>query len=163
MKRANLFFCSLIAIMLFVSCSTSKEARSYKKEINGHWQLQTVVTEGITGKIKAQVFNEADFNCFVGSNWSFNQNNSLGSYTIAKNAGECAAIKRDIRWSIYEEANKPKLLQFKRLDAKLNEIDAASGGFRFTIVKIDNSTMQLRSDITFEGRPASFTYNFVKN
>lgn len=163
MKRTNLLFSSVIVIMLFASCATSKEARSYKNSINGHWQLQTVVTEGITGKVKAQVFNEADFNCFVGSSWSFNQNNSLGSYSIAKNAGECVAIKRDIRWSIYEATGKQKLLQFKRLDGKLKEIDEAGGGYRFTIVKIDNSSMQLKNDIIFEGRPASFIYNFVKN
>ncbi|MEP6712832.1 MAG: lipocalin family protein, partial [Ferruginibacter sp.] len=163
MKRTNLLFSSIIIIMLFASCATSKEARSYRKSVNGSWQLQTVVTEGITGKIKAQVFNEADFNCFVGSSWSFNQNNSLGSYTIAKNAGECVAIKREFRWSVYEAADQPKLLQFKRLDNKLKEIDEAGGGFRFTIIKVDNTSMQLKSDITFEGRPASFTYNFVKN
>ncbi|MEO6538044.1 MAG: lipocalin family protein [Ferruginibacter sp.] len=163
MKRTSLLLTSFIFIILFTSCATSKEARNYKKSINGRWQLQTVVTEGITGKIKAKVFNEADFNCFVGSNWSFNQNNALGSYTIAKNGGECVAVKRDIRWSVYETKDQPTLLQFKRLDNKLKEIDENSGGFRFTIVKVDNVSMQLRSDITFEGKPASFIYNFVKN
>ena len=163
MKRVNLLFSSIIVIMLFASCASSKEARSYRKSIDGHWQLQTVVTEGITGKVKALVFNEADFNCFVGSSWSFNQNNSLGNYTISKNGGECVAIKRDIRWSVYEATGQPKLLQFKRLDRKLKEIDENSGGFRFTILNLNNTSMQLRSDITFEGKPASFIYNFVKN
>lgn len=153
---------AVLTILIFSSCSTSKEARTYKKTIDGNWQLQTVVTEGITGKIKAQIFNEEDFNCFVGSTWNFNSNNSLGSYNISKNGNECVAIKRDIRWSIYEAPNEPKLLQFKRLDAKLKEIDEG-GGFRFTILQADNTSMKLRSDITFEGRPASFIYNFVRN
>ena len=88
MKRANLFFSSIIVIMLLVSCSTSKQGRTYRKEINGHWQLQTVVTEGIMGKIKAQVFNEADFNCFIGTSWEFNDQNNTGTYTVNKNGNE---------------------------------------------------------------------------
>ncbi len=157
---------SLISLLLigffFISCSTSKEARTYKKSIDGNWQLQTVVTEGITGKVKALVFNEADFNCFIGSNWNFNDHNSLGSYSITKNADECVSIKRNIRWSIYEATgNEPKLFQFKRLDDKYKEIDDG-GGFRFTIEQVNDKTMQLRSNITFEGKPASFIYNFVR-
>ncbi|MDB5203199.1 MAG: Conserved hypothetical lipoprotein [Ferruginibacter sp.] len=163
MKRLSMLLSSLLMITMLVSCATSKEARTYKKTINGNWQLQTVITEGITGKIKAQVFNEQDFNCFVGSAWSFNQNNSLGSYAISKNGGECVAVKRDIRWSIYEAAGEPKLLQFKRLDTKLKEIDENGGGFRFTIVQLDDSKMQLRNDVVFEGKTASFIYNFVRN
>ena len=148
--------------MLLAGCATSKEARTYKKTVNGNWQLQKVVSEGITGTIKAQIFNEADFNCFVGSTWNFNSNNNLGSYSISKNADECAAVKRNIRWSVYEATGEPKLFQFKRLDDNLKEVDENSGGFRFTIVQMDNNTMQLKSDIMFEGKPASFIYNFIR-
>ncbi len=162
MKRANLIFNLIILIFLFASCTTSKEARTYKRTLDGNWQLQTVVSEGIMGKVKILLFNEADFNCFVGSSWSFNDRNSLGSYTVNKNGNECATVKRDIRWSIYEAPNEPKLLQFKRLDEKLKEIDDG-GGFRFTVVQLDDKSMQLRSNITFEGKPASLVYNFVRN
>lgn len=162
MKKAALIFDIILLILLFASCATSKEARTYRKTIDGNWQLQTVVSEGITGRIKAQLFNEADFNCFIGSTWSFKNNSSLGSYTIMQNANECAAVKRNIRWSIYEAKDQPKLFQFKRLDNKLKEIDENSGGFRFTITQIDAHNMQLRSDITFEGKPAAFIYKFVK-
>lgn len=161
MKKIHLLFSVMAAMVILASCSTSKEARVQRRTIDGNWQLQTVVTEGITGKIKAQIFNEEDFNCFVGSSWSFNGNNSLGSYSIAQNSGECVAIKRQIRWSIYEATGQPKLFQFKRLDDKLKEIDEG-GGFRFTIVQVNDNSMQLRSDITFEGKPASFIYNFVR-
>lgn len=164
MKRAALIFDIILLILLFLisSCATSKEGRTYRKSIHGHWQLQTVVSEGITGKIKVQFFNEADFDCFIGSTWNFNNDNSLGNYTIMQNANQCAAVKRNIRWSIYEAKDQPKLFQFKRLDDKLKEIDESSGGFRFTILQLDDRIMQLRSDITFEGKPAAFIYNFVK-
>lgn len=163
MKTIKLVFAASLLMFILYSCATSKEARTYKKTVDGNWQLQTVVSEGIQGTIKAQIFNEEDFNCFVGSSWNFNSRNSLGSYTISNNAGECVAMKRDIRWSIYEAEGQPKLLQFKRLDNKLKELDEASGGFRFTIVQLNDNTMQLRSDITFEGKPAAFIYNFVRN
>ncbi len=162
MKKANLLFNLLIIIYLLASCASSKEARTYKKSIDGNWQLQTVVTEGIMGKVKVQLFNEAEFNCFVGSSWSFNQNNSLGTYNISKNANECAAVKRNIRWTVYEATGEPKLLQFKRLDDKLKVMDDGDG-FRFTIVQLDKNTMQLKSNITFENKPAALVYNFVRN
>ena len=162
MKKANLLFNLLIIIYLLASCASSKEARVYKKLIDGNWQLQTVVTEGIMGKVKVQLFNEAEFNCFVGSSWSFNQNNSLGTYNISKNANECAAVKRNIRWTIYEATGEPKLLQFKRLDDKLKVMDDGDG-FRFTIVQLDKNTMQLKSNITFENKPAALIYNFIRN
>lgn len=163
MKKTSIAILSLILIAFLVqSCSTSKEARTFKKTIDGNWQLKTVVTEGIMGKVKVQLFNEADFNCFVGSNWNFNDRNSLGSYNISKNGEECAQIKRDIRWTIYEAPNEPKLLQFKRLDDKLKALDDGAG-FRFTIIQLDDNTMQLKSTLNFENKPASLIYNFVRN
>ncbi len=158
------FTLSLICALFFLSsCSVSKEARSFKNSIDGKWQLQTVTTEGIMGKVKAQILNEADLNCFVGSNWSFNRNNSLGTYSISQNAGECVAVTRNIRWSIYEAKDEPKLFQFKKLDDKLKPVEEGNAGYRFTILKLDDHTMQLRNDISFEGKPASFIYNFVRN
>lgn len=162
MKRPKLIFSLIMVACFFASCSSSKQARTYKKTIDGNWLLQTIVTEKISGKFNAAFFNEADFNCFIGSSWNFNDRNSLGTYTINKNGNECAFIKRNIRWSVYEAAAAdPKLLQFKRLDEKYRDIDDG-GGFRFTILKLDNNSMQLRSDITFEGKPVSFIYNFVR-
>ena len=162
MKKFKVIAAFSLALVFFASCSTSKEARTYKKSIDGNWQLQTVVSEGIMGKVKAQIFNEEDFNCFVGSTWSFNKRNSLGSYTISANGAECVAVKREIRWSVYEATGEPKLFQFKRLNSKLKEMDENSAGFRFTIVQLNNNSMQLKSDIMFEGKPASFIYNFVR-
>lgn len=155
--------CTATLIFLAVSCSGTKEGRDYRRTIDGNWQLQTITTEGITGKIKAQILNEADFNCFVGSIWNFNKNNSLGSYTIGKNGKECAAIKRNIRWSVYETEGSPKMLQYKRVDDKYKDMDEGAAGFRFTILSADNNSMKLKNDFSFEGKPASFIYNFVKN
>ncbi len=162
MKKIRILFSLLAIILIATSCSSSKEARTYKRTVDGNWQLQTITTEGITGKIKAQILDEADFNCFIGSTWGFNKANSLGNYEITKNGGECVAIKRSIRWSIFEEKAVPKMLQYKRVDAKFRDMDEGKAGFKFTILNLDDNTMQLKSDISFEGKPASFIYNFVK-
>ncbi len=157
-KLTSLFFAIFI---LLASCSTSKQARTYERTIDGTWQLQTVETQGITGQIKARVFNEEDFNCFIGSTWKFNKGNNLGSYNISKNGGECVAIKRDIRWSIYEPISGIREFQFKRLDTNLKEI-ANDAGFRFTILQLNTANMQLRNEFPFEGKTAAFIYNFVR-
>jgi len=162
MKQTSILFSLLVASTILLSCSSSKQARAYRADVDGNWQLQTISTEGISGKIKTQILNEADMSCFIGSSWSFNQNNSMGSYTINVNGGECASVKRDIRWSIYEAPNEPKLFQFKKLDANLKEIEEGNAGYRFTILELNVQNMRLRNDITFEGKQASIIYNFIK-
>ncbi|RYY49255.1 MAG: hypothetical protein EOO06_07830 [Chitinophagaceae bacterium] len=164
MKKIKFFAAVLLAAAFLASCATSKEARTYRRQIDGKWQLQTVITEGITlaSQTKALLLNEADLKCFVGSSWSFNDNNSLGSYSISQNAGECVAVKRDFRWSIYEAEGQPKLFQFKKVDAKYKPIEEGNAGYRFTIMQLDKTTMKLKSDVTFEGKQASFIYNFVR-
>lgn len=161
LKRAALIFDIILLILLFSSCATTGVSRNMKS-IHGNWQLQTVISEGIREKVSSQLFNEADFNCFIGSTWNFNKNTSLGNYTIQKNANECASVKRNIRWSVYEAKDQPGLFQFKRLDDNLKEIDENTGGIRFTILHLDNKNMQLKSDLSFEGKPAAFIYNFIK-
>ena len=155
---------SLIIIMFsifFSACSVTKEARSMKKDINGNWILQTITTEGITGVVKTKIFNEADFGCFIGSEWNFIANNSMGSYTIVDPYKECPAVKRFIRWSIYEPKDAAKEFQFKRLDDKRNAMDDGAG-FRLTIAQLDKSQMKLKSEITFAGKPAVIIYNFQR-
>lgn len=144
----------------------SKDAKGMKKNINGTWTLQSInvegmSTQGVEIKFKATIFNEADYNCFVGSTWNFISNNSMGSYTININQGNCAGITRKIRWSIYE-GGAEKLFQFKRLETKKTAMDD-NNGFRLRITTLDNTMMQLKSDNTFDGRTVTFVYNFVKN
>lgn len=161
MKRAALIFDIIIIILLFASCMAARESRTFQKSMNGNWQLQTIVSEGVAGKIKTQLFNEADFDCFIGSTWNFNNENNMGNYSIST-APTCAAVKRNIRWSIYEAKDQPKLLQYKRLDNNMNEIDENSSGFRFTILQLNNTSLQLKSDMNLDGKPAALIYNFVK-
>ena len=157
----NKILIALLLITVFNACSVSKEAKGIKKTINGNWVLQTVVTEGIVGIVKTNSFNEAPFGCFIGSEWSFISNNSMGSYTIVDTKKECPTIKRLIRWSVYEPKGLPKEFQFKRLDDKKNPMDD-NAGFRLKIVELEAKQMKLKTEISFDGHPAAIIYNFVK-
>ena len=144
------------------SCTVSKQANSMRLKINGNWMLETITNEGINGNVNATIFNEASFKCFVGSSWKFTSGNSIGSYNINSSGTECNAVSRPIRWSVYEPKGAEKEFQFKRLDDKRNPIDG-NEGFRLEITQLTSTTMQLKSHITFEGKPAAYVYNFVKN
>ena len=157
--------CGLIAVLLvvaFASCSVSNEARGMKKNINGNWILQTITAEGITGVVKTRVFNEADLSCFIGSEWNFISNNSMGSYTLVDKSKNCTQLKSFIRWSIFEPESAAKEFQFKRLDDKKNAMDNGDG-YRLTVTEVNSNTLKLRSDITVDGKSGALIYNFVKN
>lgn len=153
-------------LLLFIgisACSVSKQGMKERRSINGHWVLQTATIEGIEGKVSTKVLNEASLNCFVGSQWNFVNNNSLGDYSLSAATEGCSPLKRNFRWSVVDGAeNAPKILQYKRLDDNRNELDANDGGFRFTIIELTSNSMVLKNDISFEGKPASFIYKFAR-
>ena len=152
----------IAAAGLLSACSVSREANKTKKDINGNWFLKTIVTEGIEASYKAKIFNEADFSCFIGSAWNFASHKNTGIYTIVDKQKDCPPVKRNISWSVYEPQDSAKQFRFKRLDDKKDPLDNGTT-FRFTITKLDNKEMKLRSDIIFEDHPAAVIYNFVRN
>lgn len=161
MRNALKLFALLPLLFTIHSCTVSKAARTMKQEINGTWMLETINTEGISGKVTATLFNEASFNCFVGSSWNFVANTSTGTYNINASGTECVATQRLIKWSIYEPAGEAKQFQFKRMADNKKSMDDDTG-FRFEIATLTNTNMQLKSHITFEGHPAVYVFNFVK-
>ncbi len=161
LKPAFYSLITALTILVFSSCSVSNEARSMKKNINGNWILETATVEGISGVLKTRVFNEADLACFIGSEWNFISNNSMGSYTIVDNNKNCTPVKRFIRWSIYEPKDAAKEFQFKRLDDNKNAMDNGDG-YRLTIIEHGDTNLKLRSDIVFNGIAGAIIYKFVK-
>ncbi len=151
----------IAASIILAACSSSRTARKYDQQVGGNWQLETITTEGITGNVKVTLFNEADFNCFIGSTWNFKTGNNLGTYNLSSLGSGCSALQRDFRWSIYEPATGIQQLQFKKLDINKKEI-LDDTGYRFTILQLNNNMMQLKEEISFEGRPAAFIFNFIK-
>lgn len=161
MKLINSSLIILLFAVTLNACSVSKEARSIKKTMNGDWVLQTITTEGITGVARTRVFNEAEFACFIGSEWNFIANNSMGSYTIVDKGKDCVPLKRFIRWSIYEPTGLDKEFQFKRLDDKKNAMDNGDG-YRLIITVLDKTHVKLKSEIVYGGHAGAVIYNFVK-
>ncbi|MDO9374121.1 MAG: lipocalin family protein [Bacteroidota bacterium] len=161
LKRNLRLLLAFSLVISFTACSVSKEGRSIRKSINGDWNLQSVNVEGIDSKLKAKVFNEADLECFIGSSWNFVSNNGMGSYTLVGNTSGCSSLTRSIRWSVYEPKGADKEFQFKRLDDKKNPMDD-NNGFRMAVGTLTETTMQLKSAITFEGKAGNIVYNFVK-
>lgn len=151
----------VILFSLFTACSVSKEAQTQKQIINGDWTLDSINVAGLTGLINTKIFNEANSNCFIGSNWHFFANTSSGTYNLPGGTNDCFATSRNIKWSIYEPKNEQKKFQFKRLDDKGNPTDDNSG-FRLTIVSLTATNMQLTSDITVLNKPGKVVYNFIK-
>lgn len=161
----NLIFLISVAtfVLLISSCSSSKISRNKINPITGTWQLHTITTEGITGKVKMQLLREADFNCFVGSTWYFNRSGNTGHYIISKNGSECAAVRRNINWSVTKEGEVPVTLMYKRMDEQNHNMDTDGMVFNFKITELTAKSMQLRSDTVNAGKPIGFIYNFVKN
>lgn len=134
-----------------------------KKAINGNWTLKTVAIEGNNSILNVKVFNEADNRCFIGSQWNFVSNNGSGSYSFPNSANDaCVATARKIRWSIYEKEGEEKKFQFKRLDEKNKPLDD-NNGYRLAVASLTDSSMQLKSSITYNGNPVVVIYNFSKN
>jgi len=154
---------ALVALVsFFTACSGSKEAGTMKKSINGNWTLKTIAIEGNNSILNVKVFNEADNNCFIGSQWNFVSNNGAGNYTFPLGTGGCVATNRKIKWSIFEPAGGVRQFQFKRLDDKSNPLDD-NNGYRLDVAALTDSSMQLKSNITYEGKPVAVRYNFTKN
>ena len=147
----------LFFIASMSACSSSKNAAP-KSKVNGDWILKTITTEGVNGKFASKVFNESDYNCFIGSSWHFTSNNN-GVYTLDGMSKDCPAVKRNIHWTLNEPKNAAKEFQVRRVD---RQVAGEDNNFNMTIVTLADTNMQLKSDITYEGHPAAIIYNFVK-
>ncbi|MEP6677064.1 MAG: lipocalin family protein [Ferruginibacter sp.] len=150
-----------IAALLFDACSGSKNATHENKTINGDWVLKTISTEGVNGKFASKIFNEADYNCFIGSSWHFTSKNKHGIYTLDGMSKDCPAVKRNIRWAVDEPKNATGAFQFSRIDDSGNRQNN-SDDFKMIIIALTDNTMQLKSPIIFEGHPAALIYNFSR-
>jgi len=162
MKRGFKIYCIGICSLavLMTSCSGSKELRQMNRKIVGNWVLQTVVTDGTSGKPKDKIFNEADFSCFIGSEWKFNRDGK-GSYMLVDKQKDCPQITRTISWTFTETPNTPETITVKRFDAN-NNVMGDGPGFILVVNQLDNTTMKLKADVMIEGHTAGIIYNFVK-
>lgn len=153
----------LAGALLAVSCSSTKNASSLpdREAVKGNWVLNSITYEGLPSneRVKLTLLDEGNENCLTGSTWIF-PNNGYGSYTINSSGTGCTAGQRNIVWS-YQKAGDQAIFQYKKLEGGVKAKDITDG-YRFRILSADASTLQLQSEVSFEGKPVYINYSFSK-
>ncbi|RYG47969.1 MAG: hypothetical protein EOO01_14135 [Chitinophagaceae bacterium] len=151
----------LAGALLAASCSSSKNAVSVpdRESVKGTWVLNTVSYQGLSGAKITTLLDEGSENCVKGSTWIL-PNNGYGSYTINSSASACTPGQRNIVWS-YQKSGDQATFQYKRLEGGVKAKDIADG-YRFKILSVDASSMNLQSEVNFEGKPVYINYSFSK-
>ena len=158
MKFSNQISLALVFVIIISSCSGTRESRTMQRAIRGSWSLQTIVTEG-QEKLKDKLFNEAEFSCFIGSEWNFSKN-GVGSYMLVDKHKTCPEIKRLINWTYVPAGITPATVKIQRLNDKNEPVTGES--FTLVINQLDNATMKLRAEQLTEVNPTVIVYNFVR-
>jgi len=153
----------LAAALLAASCSSSKNAVSVpsRDNVKGNWVLNSITYEGLSSgeKIKTTLLDEGDEACLTGSTWVL-PFNGYGSYTINSSSAGCTPGQRNIVWSYQKNGDQP-IFQFKRLEGGVKAKNITEG-YRFKILSADGTTMNLQSEVSFNGKPLYINYSFSK-
>lgn len=159
----KLLFFSFV-ILFMASCGStqsSTEAKPSKKTLKGTWQVTNIRFVGEKGLYKANLFDMADSACFKESEWVFIPNNGSGKYTLP-GGSQCEAVSTRIHWSFYEPGDGTYQFQFKYVDEKNKPIDSANRGYRSTIDSLEENTMTMRVQTTYEGNEFDVVLTYTK-
>jgi hypothetical protein len=146
----------ILVTLLFISCSSSKNATNLKP-INSHlagtWAITNIdVNLPVNFKV-TNVFDEAPYQDFQGSTWNLIRNGK-GSFALLN------GTKENIYWSIYGKGDNAEF-QFKKLNGmKARNVES---GYRLQLGPLSNSSFTAKSIIN-EGTDStgSITYTFTK-
>ncbi len=156
-------FILLTTTLFLFSCSLTKENKQYRHAIDGKWIIDNITYEGPEGTFNINAFGEGKPECFIGSTWSLNQNNSTGTYTLPGGA-DCNSGIKAFNWSVYQPASGLSYFQFK----VLNNSDKAKNvvsGYRMGVDMVSATEMRLRSSNKIEGESENYDiiYHFKRN
>jgi hypothetical protein len=161
----KLLFLSLISFLL-ISCGATKTdsaAKPSKKTLKGTWEVTNLRFVGEQGLYKATMFDLADSPCFKGSQWVFIPNNGSGKFSLTGEGGsQCEPSTSRIHWSFYEPGDGSYQFQFKYVDEKNKPLDPANRGYRCTIDNLEPNAMEMRVQVTYDGKPFDVVMNFAK-
>ncbi|WP_124639960.1 MULTISPECIES: lipocalin family protein [Amniculibacterium] len=157
----KLFFLGLMGVALVTtSCEATKKAenaQNQRKEflqMKGNWVITSV---DHSKKFKIQPFDEnADAQCWVGSQWKFIPNNYSGSYTL-NGGGDCPSVSQNIKFEVVG-GNEFK---FKKLIAG-SKAKAVTQGYSTAILNQTDSQFDLQQNISFDGEVVTVVYHFQK-
>lgn len=152
-------------ILMASSCGSTQSnttAKPSKKTLKGTWEITDIRFVGEKGLYKATLFDMADSACFKGSEWVFIPNNGSGKYSINNTASQCEPVATRIHWSFYEPGDGTYQFQFKYVDEKNKPIDSANRGYRSVIESLEENTMAMRVQTTYEGQEFDVVLTFTK-
>ncbi len=153
----------LLTVFTFYSCTSSKKttASVSRDELKGTWQLDNITYEGLPPgqKVKLTLLDEGTEACLKGSTWVL-PNNGNGSYIINSTEAGCTPGQRNIVWS-YRVENEQPIFQYKKLPGGVKAEDVLEG-YKFTIVDAAAESLNLKSNVNFEGNTISINYQFSK-
>lgn len=152
-------------ILMASSCGSTQSnttAKPSKKTLKGTWEITDIRFVGEKGLYKATLFDMADSACFKGSEWVFIPNNGSGKYSINNTASQCEPVATRIHWSFYEPGDGTYQFQFKYVDEKNKPIDSANRGYRSVIESLEENTMAMRVQTTYEGQEFDVVLSFTK-
>lgn len=152
----NIIFAGLFGAMLSVSCSTvnnAKVAQNQRTEflkLKGNWEITSVEYDQ---NYRVKPFDEdADAQCFVGSQWKLVPNNYSGSYTLL-GSSDCPTVTQPIR---FEVANGSEF-KFKKVLSGTKAKHNVSGYSLYLISQSEN-TFSLQQIVN----GVQIIYNFQK-
>lgn len=147
----------IIAItLLLAGCTASQKA---SKNIQGNWLLKSVVSEGISSMPKTVFFNEVNFSCFIGSDWTFGKNGKRSKFIIVDQQKECTVPPRRFSWK-YKDSGSPAIY-FTRVEPDGRVLDIVPN-MQYLLVENTPTSMKLRQEVSINGQSGALIYNFVK-
>ena len=153
----NKFFILILGLIM-ASCSVSKSVLESKKIVKGNWTLNTI-SYSESGVFKVTLLNDSPAECFKGSLWQFIPNNNTGLYTI--NNSSCTTGTRHFIFTL-EDANNNSSISFLLKPTDEKHKSETNQGFRFSLLKLTQSEMQLQQKVILEGKPFNIIMNFSK-
>ena len=148
----------IIVLLILTSCSVSKAVQESKKSIKGNWTL-TTINYSESGVFNVVLLKDSPADCFKGSTWQFIPNNNTGSYTL--NNSICTTGMRHFVFTI-EDVNSDGFQGFLLKPTDEKHKSETNQGFRFSLLTLTQSEMQLRQTVTLDGKPFNIIMNFSK-
>ncbi|RQP10289.1 MAG: hypothetical protein EAS48_07585 [Chryseobacterium sp.] len=153
----NLLIAGLVASTVAMSCSTANQAQVARKDtaqLKGTWQITSVDYDR---NFAVRPFDEqADMNCFIGSQWVLVPNNGKGSYTLNNGAG-CPGGTTDFIFNV----DTSRQFSFKKVMQGEKAKNVTAGYF----LQLENQTptsFDLMQRVQSSTGPLNVTYHFQK-
>lgn len=154
----NLILAGIIGAAMTVSCSTAKTSQSNRAEfmkLKGDWQITSV---NYDNNYKVKPFDEnADAQCFVGSQWTLIPNNWTGSYTI-NGGGDCPSVIQPIKFEVVNGSE----FKFKKL-VEGSKAKAVLSGYSLNLINQTADQFSLEQNIPADGQNVRVVYNFERS